>query len=321
MIFSRNNMALSLLSILIFTAMQATGEGESGSAGTTQVEIVSTLDGVPQQAIYYSPKADMPAPLVVCLHSWSGDYAQEDPLVEKSAAAGWNYIHPDFRGPNNNQDACLSDKVIADIDDAIQFALDNGPVDRNAVFIVGASGGGHATLGIYLRTRHKVRMFLSWVPISDLAAWYWESKSRANKYAEDIVHCTSPAGVFSEADAWKRSPLHWPVPPDISGRLEIYAGINDGYTGSVPVSHSLFFFNKIADHFGGTDARVPDTDIIRLLARGVSPDPALEAIEGRPVLYRKEIPQVAVTIFEGGHELLADYCFSRMQEELKKNTP
>ena len=88
-------------------------------------------------------------------------------------------------------DACLSNKALADIDDAIQYAKDNGHVDTNNVFVVGVSGGGYATLGLYLRVSHQIKTFFSWVPVSDLSAWFYQSKNRNAKYAQDILQCTS----------------------------------------------------------------------------------------------------------------------------------
>ncbi|WP_010553442.1 alpha/beta hydrolase family protein [Pseudoalteromonas arctica] len=79
------------------------------------------------------------APLIMSLHTWSGDYQQFDPLASLSLKAGWNYIHPDFRGPNNSTDSCLSDKVISDIDDSIFYVIKNGNVDKDNIFIVGTS--------------------------------------------------------------------------------------------------------------------------------------------------------------------------------------
>lgn len=307
-----------LLLSLTFFMTRAHGQPEQTLAAhhdrCVEVTIPSSLDGTPQKAFCFLPETKMPAPLVVSLHSWSGDYAQEDPLTEKIIAAGWNYIHPDFRGPNHNPDACLSDKVLADIDNAIQYVLDKGKADPANLFVVGGSGGGYATLGAYLRTRHPVKLFLAWAAISDLSSWYWESRSRGNKYADDILHCTSTTGAFDEAGARQRSPLYWDMPATPKGRIEIYTGIQDGYTGSVPVSHSLRFFNKLALHAGTPDACVSEEDMIRLLSRGLAPDPALGTLADRVVYYRKAIPGASVTIFEGGHELLTDYCFERMRD-------
>lgn len=62
-------------------------------------------------------------------------------------ARDWNYIHPDFRGPNRTFDSMGSQFVLSDIEDAIEFALKNTHADPNNVHIIGVSGGGFATLG------------------------------------------------------------------------------------------------------------------------------------------------------------------------------
>ena len=78
------------------------------------------------------------------MHTWSGDYNQEDPLAKEVLLRDWNYIHPDFRGPNNNSNACGSSLVITDLEDAIQFAINHGIVDTANTHIIGVSGGGYA---------------------------------------------------------------------------------------------------------------------------------------------------------------------------------
>src|SRR5690606_2644791 len=64
-----------------------------------------------------------PRPLVVSLHTWSGDYRQKDTLIHFCIHRGFHYIHPNFRGPNQNPEAMGSDKVVSDIDDAIDYLL------------------------------------------------------------------------------------------------------------------------------------------------------------------------------------------------------
>ena len=95
-------------------------------------------------------------PLVVNLHSWSFDYTQDNLLAYAVAQAGWNYIQPDFQGPNNHPDACLSEKVITNIDEAIDWALENWKADRSAIYVVGFSGGGYVALGYYLKGKHEL---------------------------------------------------------------------------------------------------------------------------------------------------------------------
>lgn len=252
-------------------------------------------------------------PLLVSLHTWSGDYTQADPLATLALEAGWNYIHPDFRGPNWTTEACLSTKALSDIDDAIQYAIENGSVDPARIFVVGVSGGGYATLGSYLRSRHTVRAWLAWVPISDLVAWFYESQNRESQYAQDIINCTSDDGEFDEEEARRRSPLHWNFPEELPGRLEIYAGINDGYSGSVPISHSILFFNKLAEHLGEEDARLKEAEIIRLLVRGIGRRHSNE-LGDRDLILQAHIEGASLSIFDGGHEMLADWCFRRLEE-------
>ncbi|VAW70078.1 hypothetical protein MNBD_GAMMA10-1530 [hydrothermal vent metagenome] len=279
------------------------------------VSIQSTADAQNQKAYFRKAHASL-KPLLVSLHAWSGDFRQDDPLADIAMQYDWNYIHPDFRGPNWTKDACLSKKVISDIDDAIQYAIDNGTVDLENIFIVGESGGGYATLGAFLRTKHKIKAFLAWVPISDLVAWFYESENRDSKYANDILNCTSSSKNATPdiKEAKKRSPIFWDIPEYSNGRLEIFAGIKDGYTGSVPVSHSILFFNRLARHYGYSKSEVEASDIIKLVTRGVSRGSASEKIGSRGVLYSKNIPQASLTIFDGSHEMLPEYCFKRLQE-------
>jgi len=279
-----------------------------------RVGIPASVDGVSQPAYFLvAPPAKEKQPLVVSLHAWSVSFDQEDPVAQYVRQAGWNYIRPDFRGPNRTPDSCLSRKALSDIDDAIAYAKARAPVDDRFVFVTGVSGGGFATLGTYMRSRHDIRLFLAWVPISDLVAWYHESVARKNKYAQDILNITGSQETLEEEEARRRSPLFMSGPVLPRSRLELFAGIHDGHTGSVPVSQSLRFFNRLAGQYGRADAQVSEAEIANLLHERGDPK-ATGTLDGRAVVFHREIPQVAVTLFEGGHEILAGHCFQRMRE-------
>ncbi|MCB0750908.1 MAG: prolyl oligopeptidase family serine peptidase [Ignavibacteriae bacterium] len=282
------------------------------------VQIPSSIDTVVQPA-YFLDSKEKSNPLLVSLHTWSGDYTQADSLAYLAKNENWNYIHPNFRGPNNTKDACLSEKAIRDIDDAIQFSIENGNVDKNNIFIVGVSGGGYATLGMYLKTKYKIKSFLAWVPISDISAWYYQTKNRGLKYSQDILNCISGNNEFDENEAKRRSPLFWEIPQNLNGKLEIYAGIRDGYDGSVPITHSISFYNKITKAFGYKDKIVTEEEIIKLLSREIAVDRKENKIDTRSILYKRENPKVSLTIFDGKHEMLVNYCFDRILQisELK----
>lgn len=273
------------------------------------VEIASSNDGSVQNAIFL--KSNDKAPLIVSLHTWSGDYKQGDLLAERIKEEGWNYIHPNYRGANNTPDACLSDLVISDIDDAIDYAVKNGNVDEDNIFVIGVSGGGYTSLGYYLKNNKKIKAFQSWVPISDLEQWHGQSVSRGQKYSIDIEKCS--AGKSNDLiDGMKKgSPLNWNVNPDKLTKLDIFAGINDGYIGSVPVSHSINFYNKLANEIEGGN-QVSLNESMEILSRGLTRE--IGKIGDRNLLFKKESPNISISIFDGGHEMIIDHTMKRIKE-------
>ena len=60
----------------------------------------------------------------------------------------YNYIRPNFQGPNNNVNACLSDLVIHDLDAAIDWISKFPNVDKTKIILIGSSGGGYTALEV-----------------------------------------------------------------------------------------------------------------------------------------------------------------------------
>lgn len=272
--------------------------------------IQSSLDGNVQVFYFDKSTATSTQPLVVELHSWSNTAdSQKDLLADQAHAKGWNYIFPNFRGVNNHPKACCSDFVISDIDEAIDWALKNMNVDKKKIYVVGNSGGGYATMAMYMKSCHNIASFSAWSSISDLAAWYAQSVERKNKYAAEIIKCTGAGDVFNAEKAKERSPLFWetPVKKRKKSTLQIYAGIHDGYTGSVPISHSINFYNKLLTDTREKDISryVSDADAISMLNTQTFPtqSPA-KTIDNRAILYQKSSKKITLTIFEGTHEIL-----------------
>lgn len=284
--------------------------------GFRRVEIKSSVDSSIQNAYFFAVDSFEKRPLIVSLHTWSGNYEQYDPLAAQMLERNYNYIHPDFRGANNHPDACCSDLVIADIEDAIQYAITQGNVDENEVHLVGVSGGGYATLMAYMKLKYPVKSFSSWVPISSIENWYWESVGRQQRYLNDILKVTgSENGCLNVDVARNRSPLHQPFLPHLrkNAKLFIYAGVHDGYDGSVPITHSIDMFNKIArEAFGATnDELVSNCDRIELVVKRCFPLYNFGMYIGsRMVHYFRKKEAVSLIIFEGNHEQLADQAIS-----------
>lgn len=284
-----------------------------------KVEIKSLQDGNIQNAYLYATKSKTKKPLIISLHTWSGDYTQKDPLTNEILARDWNYIHPDFRGVNNKTDAMVSPKVIADLEDAIQYALKNTNTDPEDVHIVGVSGGGLATLSAYMNIKYPVKSFSAWAPISDLESWYWESIGRKQKYAADILKATSKDSVFNAEEARLRSPLLQQFPKELrkDAKLYIYEGIHDGYTGSVPITHSINMYNRLVGELkygspklddimpkANTDVKlVAEKEIISLVTKQYNPSfDKKEKLFDRNIYLSREFENIQLTIFEGGHE-------------------
>lgn len=285
------------------------------------VEIPSSTDGKIQKAFIYTSRSQQKKPLIVSLHTWSGDYTQEDPLAREILARDWNYIHPDSRGANKTFESMGSNLVVSDIDDAIQFALKNTNADPEDVHIIGVSGGGMATLTAYMNLRYPVKSFSAWAPISDLEAWYWESVGRKQKYAADIINALSKDSVLNKEEAIRRSPLYQKFPRKLrkGSRLFIYEGIHDGYTGSVPITHSINMYNRLLSEIkykvfnseeisrkSATDKdMVSDEEIINLLTKRINPEgDKKKVIFGRSIYLSREFENIQLTVFEGGHEQL-----------------
>jgi hypothetical protein len=277
------------------------------------INIKSAYDNTVQKAYFYATTQTNKMPLIVSLHSWSLDYREHDPLADLFRHKDWNYIHPDFRGANNSPEAMMSNAVIQDIDDAIAYAIDHGNVDTERMVVVGASGGGMATLGVYLRSSWKFKLCMAWCPISDLEAWYYQSKFANTKYWNDIaVSANSSNDILDVTEVLNRSPLY--TPPRNRDRLEIYAGINDGYTGSVSILHSILFYNKMAEYFKLKEGVITDKEIINLVTRSIKDNDITEYIGDRKLLYKKSCSKAGIFIFDGTHEILSNYAYSRIKQ-------
>ncbi len=280
--------------------------------------IRSALDGVTQVFYYDKSTLGTPQPLVVELHSWSNSAdSQKGMIATQVHAKNWNYIFPNFRGVNNHPKACCSEFVLSDIDEAIDWALKNLKVDRKQIYVVGYSGGGYATLATYMRSRHAIRGFSAWASISDLEAWYAESVERKNKYAAEIVQCIGANGAFDAEKARARSPLFWETPTGKrkNSLLQIYVGVHDGYTGSVPISQSINFYNKLLKDYKEKDqTRYVSTEDKELMlkTRSFPTQNPPEKLGDRAILYQRASRNIRLTVFEGSHDILYDQVLTKM---------
>ncbi len=282
-----------------------------------EILISSTKDTAVQKAYFYRTTESTAQPLVVSLHTWSGDYTQKDTLSLLSKGKNWNYIHPDFRGKNIRKEACCSEYVIGDIDDAIDYAIQHANVDTTRIFVIGASGGGMATLFTFMKSRHKVKKFSAWVPVTDVAAFYHNGLIRHNKYPAEALACVgSVNNSIDTLEAAKRSPLYCrtPVKKLDFASVEIYTGIYDGIQGSVPVSHAVNMYNKIVKDLNDKNSRDYVSDYEKsMIYNQLKPSGVVnDSIGHRAVFLKKKYKNVQLIIFEGNHEMLPVYAFEHL---------
>ena len=276
------------------------------------VAITSSKDGTEQPARLFLPAAsDDPVPLLVLLHTWSGGYEQNSDApgaLSECRKRGWAMVFPHFRGPNWTPEACASDLAVQDIIDAVEYVKKQRPIDERRIYVCGASGGGHMTLVMATRAPALWAAASAWVPITDLAAWQAECTETKRGYAKHAEKaCGGKPGDSAAVDAQyrQRSSLFF-LDRARGLPIDINAGIDDGHTGSVPISHSLRAFNALADANAVPEKKLTDEQVrIFTKERRVPDELTGEKVDepGRAhkILFRRKAGPARVTIFQGGH--------------------
>lgn len=273
-----------------------------------EIQISSTADQSAQPALTWSPKTEEARPLLVGLHTWSGDYKQAangHVYAQWCMDQGWHFVYPNFRGPNHTPAAMGSDLAVQDVVDAVAHLKKTRQVDASRIYIIGASGGGHMAMLMAGRHPEIWAGVSAWCGISDIAAWHTEHvrNGRPDNYA---LHIESALGGAPAGDrlkeAVKRSPLtHLANAKGVP--LDLNHGIHDGRQGSVPFRHSLLAFNRVAAE---PLAEADINSYYETEQRPASwPAPEADAVYGlKAVLFRKISGSARITLFEGAHEIL-----------------
>jgi len=301
--------ALVVLAAVVLSCVPLAAEGavKGYPEAVRDIRYRSPADGTYQRALFYAPPKAEAVPLLVALHTWSGNYRQTYNVqcAKWCIDKGWAFIHPDFRGPNRNPKATGSELAVADIVGAVKHAMGTARVDASRIYLFGASGGGHMSLVMAGRHPEIWAGVSSWVPITDLKAWYVECKAAGRSYAADIAASVGgdpTASKRAAEECRRRSPLTYLL--NARGLpLDINAGIRDGHSGSVPISHTLNAFNLLAD----PKQRLSPEQIIHFVKKAAAPPgvgkPPVDRLYGsKKVLFRRQSGNTRVTIFQGGHE-------------------
>ncbi len=180
-----------------------------------QINVKSTLDGSWQPSLVYVPRSSPKVPLVVGLHTWSFDrFNQVDNYLNLCRKRRWALLLPEFRGPNlrtnpNRQSACGSAHARQDILDAVNHLAGKYPqIDTGAVFLLGASGGGHMALLTAASFPKQFRAVAVWCPVVDLASFH-QLHAASGRYAPDLEHLLGGTPQSVPASYRERSPIHF----------------------------------------------------------------------------------------------------------------
>ena len=300
-----------VLTMLVVSVLCRTGVSQD----LVEVKIPSTADQTSQPSLIFLPEESdsdqKSVPLLVLLHTWSGNYHQKGHIevaTQECAARGWALIHPNFRGANTGPEACVSELAVQDVIDAVDWMIEEHSVDPDRVYLTGVSGGGHLSMLMAGRHPNYWAGVSAWVGIWDLANWHNETEAAGLKYAEEMEAVTGGSPGESEAidlEYRKRSPKSW-LNTAVDVPLDIQVGIHDGHTGSVPISHSINAFNQVASQSGFKEEVVAEPLINHMVQE--QSVPATERFRGMQeprshvILFRRTAGSTRLTIFEGGHE-------------------
>ena len=296
-----------------FSGFVATGAARWASSvpGIEDIRIPSTADGAQQPAFWLPPTGDGDQPLLVILHSWSAGYTQHAgiPYAMWAQENGWGVIAPDFRGRNDDPNAVGSELAVQDAADAIDYAVAQGGVDADRVYVVGYSGGGMMALLLAGRHPDKVTAVSAWGPPHDLVEFYDFARRKGLGYARHIsVACGGDPTVAGpvQDDCLRRSPVTY---LDSAREHEvpvfIAQGIRDQY---VPPSVAAEVFNLLADPEDRLSA-----DEVDLFGRGVVPGHLADWTtttlthfgEGDPApVFARQSGSALVVYFQAGHDMV-----------------
>ena len=202
--------------------------------------ITSSLDGTSQPSLFY--RASKPnRPLLVGLHTWSCDrFNQIKHMLPFAEEQDFNLLLPEFRGPNlgsnpNRYVACGSEFAKRDIQDAIDYVIAHENADKENVFLLGASGGGHMALLMAGYCPEYFKAIAAFVPITDLKKWSVENP----KYGAHINNCCG----LADDELARRSPISY-TDTIATANLKIFHGKRDSV---VPFTQSVTLYSRILE--------------------------------------------------------------------------
>jgi hypothetical protein len=131
---------------------------------------------------------------------------------------------------------------------------------------------------------------------------------------------SAPPGTDAaiDADYQDRSPLfHIARAGKVGLPVDILAGVLDGHTGSVPVSHSILAYNQIAEVHGSPLVTADEMEQLWTARKLTEPQPSdqtSDEVLGREIHLRRTSGKSRITIFEGGHESIPEAAVKWLEQ-------
>lgn len=279
--------------------------------GVQDVRIPSTADGTPQPALWLPPQGDEPRPLIVALHSWSTRYQQYavTPYGRWAQQEGWAMISPNFRGVSERPEAAGSDLVVQDVLDAVDWAVAQGGVDPERVFVAGWSGGGMVSLLMAGRAPDTFAGAVAWVPVFDLVDWY--AYNRAERPQEDYADQIAAAcgGDPTRDPQARASCVHRSPAAHLEGAREADVPVLIGHGLSdetVPPDHGVRAYDALAEPDDRLGAQVREAVRDGRLPEDVPGEPAEDFFgeQDPEVLLARRSGPVTLVLFDGQHDTI-----------------
>ena len=212
-----------------------------------ELYIKSTLDGTEQPSLFFQAEGDDPRPLIVGLHTWSSDRTNcIHYLLSFAEKQNFHLLLPEFRGPNfpnidHPEVRCGSEHAKRDVKDAIDHIVATRKVDRENMFLIGLSGGGHMAMLMAGYCPEYFRAIASLAGISDLGKWQEECVGEMVHYAKHIEGCVGN----DKEELLRRSAISY-IDTIAKANIKLFHGRWDDV---VPPHHSIDLFTKVSEKY------------------------------------------------------------------------
>lgn len=297
-----NQVAAVILSAIALGLFAYTGRAYTQTSNCRTINVLSSIDSVVRNADICK-WGDDDSPLLVFFSAWSGAHPYFEEILKLVSNRRWNIVAPKPRGANEGEIG--STLAIQDVLDSIRLFKKQGGLLPKRIFAIGVSGGGYMALMMAAKYPELFHGVSVWAAMTDLRFWREEILQRNfishQMYGNQIYNALGDPGENS-AIYIKASPVNFSNSLR-SVKIDLNAGLTDGYHGPISVSHSLKLYDDLSDPHDqlSTDNFVKLTSGDKSLFLTAVRD---DSYRPKKVLFRKTSAKVRLTVHDGDHEMV-----------------